>query len=133
MVPMEFQQGSQASSCVEAWNSAFLSSCKMGVRPPVDFRWGTWAFTKGATGESNLPSCCDGIVSVPYMSLQGNQASSRVEGELGVFSGFFFFFLSSDGKIPYELRRGSQGTTRVASGKLVLLLRCESHLGMPLQ
>ena len=38
---IEFQQGIQASSCVEALNSAFLSCCKRGsfLRPPVEFRW----------------------------------------------------------------------------------------------
>ena len=35
-VPMELQQGSQASSRVETWNSTFLSRCKMGVRLPVE-------------------------------------------------------------------------------------------------
>ena len=35
-VLMEFQQGSQALSHVETWNSAFLSMCKMGVRLPVE-------------------------------------------------------------------------------------------------
>ena len=34
-VPMEFQQGSQASSRAEAWNSASLSRFKRGVRLPV--------------------------------------------------------------------------------------------------
>ena len=35
--PMEFQQGSQASSRVETWNSASLSSCKRVIRLPVKF------------------------------------------------------------------------------------------------
>ena len=35
-VPMGFQQGSQASSCVETWKSALLSRCKTGVRLPVE-------------------------------------------------------------------------------------------------
>ena len=52
--PIEFRQGSRASSPDEAWNSAFLSSCKRGVRPPVELRGGTWAFSRGATGKSDL-------------------------------------------------------------------------------
>ena len=36
--------------------------------------------------ESELPSCCEGILESPFESLQGNQAFSRVEGELGVLS-----------------------------------------------
>ena len=35
-IPTEFQQGSQASSRVETWNSTFLSRYKMGVRLPVE-------------------------------------------------------------------------------------------------
>lgn len=78
--PIEFHQRNQASSDFEAWNSVFLSSCKRGVSPPVDLRWGTWAFSRGATGESGLPLCCEGILAVPLESVQGNQALSHVEG-----------------------------------------------------
>ena len=35
-VPMEFQQGSQASFRVQTWKSAFLSSCQSSVRLPVE-------------------------------------------------------------------------------------------------
>ena len=34
-VPMEFSQGSKASSCVETCKSAFLSSCNSSIRLPV--------------------------------------------------------------------------------------------------
>ena len=34
--PIEFEQWSQALSPVETWNSAFPSSCKRVVRPPVE-------------------------------------------------------------------------------------------------
>ena len=36
-VPMEFQQGTQASSRVETWNSAPLSMFQRGVRLPVEW------------------------------------------------------------------------------------------------
>ena len=36
--PMAFVQGSQALSRVEAWNSAFLLSCKRDMRPPFELR-----------------------------------------------------------------------------------------------
>ena len=36
--PMEFQQGSQALSRVETWNSVSLSRWKRGERPPVELR-----------------------------------------------------------------------------------------------
>ena len=45
--PIKVQQGSQASLGVEAWNSAFLSSCQRAVRPLVEFRWGNGAFSRG--------------------------------------------------------------------------------------
>ena len=36
-VPMEFQQGTQASSRVETWNSTFLLRFQRGVRLPVEW------------------------------------------------------------------------------------------------
>ena len=35
-VPKEFQHGSQFTSHVETWKSAFLSSCKSSVKLPVE-------------------------------------------------------------------------------------------------
>ena len=55
-------------------------------RPPVEFRWGTWVFSRVATGESDLPSFFERILGVPVESVKWNQALSRVEGELGVLS-----------------------------------------------
>ena len=55
-------------------------------RPPVEFRWGTWVFSRVATGESDLPSFFERILGVPFESVKWNQALSRVEGELGVLS-----------------------------------------------
>ena len=77
---MQFQTGSQISICVEAWNSAFLSSCKRGFRPPVELNWGPGAFLKFATRVSVLPSCCELTLGVPFESVPGNQALSRVDG-----------------------------------------------------
>ena len=45
---------SQASSSVEAWNSAFLSSCARGVRAPVEFWSGIWASSRGSAWETGL-------------------------------------------------------------------------------
>ena len=36
--PITFVQGSEASSRVEAWNSAFVSSCKRAMEPPFKLR-----------------------------------------------------------------------------------------------
>ena len=66
----------------------FLSSCKRGVRPPVEFRRGIWAFSRGSAGESSLPSCFEGILGVPLEKVQGNQDLSGAEGELGVLFPF---------------------------------------------
>ena len=81
---IEFQQGIQASSCVEALNSAFLSSCTKAVRSPVELSWETWAFSRDATRESDLSSHCEGILGVPFESMQDNKALFRLEGILSV-------------------------------------------------
>ena len=83
-LPIKLQLASQALSGVEAWNSAFLSSCQRGVRPPVEFRRGIWASSRGLAWESGLPSCCEGILSFPLQQVQGNQDLYGAEGELGV-------------------------------------------------
>ena len=85
-VPTYFQQGTQALSHVEAWNSTFFLSCKRVVRLPVELRLGTWALSRVATGESDLPLCYERKLGVPFESLQENQALYRVEGELTVIS-----------------------------------------------
>ena len=84
--PIEFQQMSQASSPVEAWNSALPLSCRRGVRSPVQFSHGTWNFPRGATGESDIPLYCEGILGAPFESVQGNEALSRIERDLAVLS-----------------------------------------------
>ena len=52
-----FETVSQVLTCVEAWNSAFLSSCQRGFRPPADLNLGPGALYGLATGASELPSC----------------------------------------------------------------------------
>ena len=49
----------QASSPFEALNSAHLSKCQRDVRPPVQKRWRTMAFSRISTGDSDVPSSCD--------------------------------------------------------------------------
>ena len=41
--------------CVEAWNSAFLSSFQRGFRPPSELNLGPGALIGLATGSSELP------------------------------------------------------------------------------
>ena len=81
---IQVQLGSQASSGVEAWNSAFLSSCPMGGSAPVEFRQGIWAFSRGSARETGLPSYCEGILGAPLEPVQWNEDLSRAEGALGV-------------------------------------------------
>jgi len=49
-------------------------------------RRGTWILSRGAKGESDLPSYCEGILGVTIEALQGNPALSLVEWGLGVLS-----------------------------------------------
>ena len=59
---MPFQTGCLVSTCVEAWNSAFLLSCQRGFRPPGELNLGPGALHKLATRASELPSCCELIL-----------------------------------------------------------------------
>ena len=66
--------------------------------PPVELRRGTWAFSRGATGASDLHSCvrgdsgfysrrCSGIR--PYLELERNSVSFRLAaGTTGFLSRF---------------------------------------------
>ena len=108
--------GSQASSHFEAWNFTCLSSGKSGVRLPVELRRGTWFFSRVSTRESELPLWCERILGVPLKSVQGNQAISRVERELGVLSNCV-----RNGKVLHEFQ-----------GETGLLLRCEGKVGISL-
>ena len=58
-VCMPFQTGIQVSTCVEAWNSAFLSSCQTVFRLPGELNLGPGVLYELATGTSELPSCCE--------------------------------------------------------------------------
>ena len=46
--------GSQVSTCVEAWNSAFLSSCQRGFRPPAELNFVLGAVFRLTTRASEL-------------------------------------------------------------------------------
>ena len=50
---------SQASSSFETLKSACLSSCQRDVRPPVQMRRGLKAFSRVATGDSDIHSSCE--------------------------------------------------------------------------
>ena len=70
-VSVELEQGSQASSCVEAWNSAFLSSCSWGVRPLVELYLEPAASSGGCSRCVSHPACCDFIPKCHLKSCPG--------------------------------------------------------------
>ena len=64
---------SQASTPFKVLNSVFLSSCQRAVRLPVEMRWGTRAFSRVSTGDSDIPSCCEVKDEPAFKAMQGNQ------------------------------------------------------------
>ena len=67
------EQGSQASSCVEARGSACLSSCLWSVRPLVEVYFERVAFSRGCNQGVSAPSCCDFILLITLEEVPGNQ------------------------------------------------------------
>ena len=65
---------SQASSPLEAMNSAHLSMCQKDVRPSVQMRWRTMAFSRVSTGDSVITSSCEMKYEPAFKPLQGNPA-----------------------------------------------------------
>ena len=65
---------SQASLPVEILNSADLSKSQMDVRPSVQKRLRTMAFSIFSTGDSVIPSSCEMKYEPAFKPLQGNPA-----------------------------------------------------------
>ena len=65
---------SQASSPFEALNSAHLLKTKMDVRPFLQKRLRTMAFSRVSTGDSDIPSSCEMKYEPAFKTLQGNPA-----------------------------------------------------------
>ena len=65
---------SQASSPFEARNSVHLSTCQKVVRPSVQKRWSTKAFSRVSKGYSVIPSSCEMKYEPAFKPLQGNPA-----------------------------------------------------------
>ena len=68
-------------------------------------------------GLSVLLSCCELILGVTFESLQGNEALSRVDGDIGVFL--------NGGTTP--------GVPLEFQGETCLRLRCDRNIGIHLQ
>ena len=65
---------SQASSNFEAMNSVHLSMCQKDVRPSVQKRLRTMAFSRVSTGDSDNPSSCEMKEEPAFKALQGKPA-----------------------------------------------------------
>ena len=76
---------SQASSPFEAMNPAHLSMCQKDVRPSVQKRRNTMAFSRVSTGDSVIPSSCEMKYEPAFRPLQGNRPSFE-SGHHGVHS-----------------------------------------------
>ena len=61
---------SQASIPFEAFNSAHLSKCQRDVRPSVQKRLRTVAFSSVSIGDSDIPSSCEMKDEPAFMALQ---------------------------------------------------------------
>ena len=74
MVFLSIFTKSQASSTFEAMNSAHISMSQKDVRPFVQKRGRTMAFSTVSTGDSVIPSFCEMKYETAFKPLQGNLA-----------------------------------------------------------
>ena len=88
-----------------------------GISLPVELRQGSWAFSRGATGESEIISCCEGILVLPFnrcweisFNLEVNRTRCR-----------------------FDLWQEAWGSSRVSIYETGLLVRCEEKVGIPLE
>ena len=65
---------SQASSPFETLNSAHLSKSQMDVKPSVQKRFRTMAFSRVSTGDSDIPSSCEMKDEPAFKALHGKPA-----------------------------------------------------------
>ena len=65
---------SQGSSPFEALNSAHLSKSQMDVRPSVQKRLRSMAFSRVSTGDSDIPTSCEMKDEPAFKALQGKPA-----------------------------------------------------------
>ena len=112
--------GPQDSSRVAAGNSGFLSSCDRNLREPPELPKGSQASFRVSRGNS----------ATTLESLQGNLASSRIEGGMSCFFSSCGrkpgYLLNCDGDLrePLVLPKGSQAPFRVVRGNLGLISNC---------
>ena len=98
----------QALSPFEPLNSACLSTCQRHVRPPVEMRHGSTAFSRVSTGDSDIPSSCEMTDKPAFKTFQGNSA----------------FFQVRASPSPFHLRQQTQDPSTIPIAERSLLLRC---------
>ena len=126
-VPAELEQESQASSCVEEWNSACLSSCSRGDRLLVELYLESAVFFGGSTGVSVTLCIVTSFTGLHSKRCPGIGFLSRADREIGVFGNvappmtlrleFFHetgLILRCDGKagIPFQTKQGNRPSCR---------------------
>ena len=84
-VSVQLEQESQASSCVEEWNSACLSSCSRGDRLLVELYLESAVFSGGSTGVSVTLRIVTSFTGLHSKRCPGIGFLSRVDREIGVF------------------------------------------------
>ena len=108
---------SQASSPFEALNSGHHSKSQMDVRPSVQKRLRTMAFSTVSTEDSDIPSSYEMKDEPAFKALQGKPA--------------FYWLRASPG--PLYLRQKTQSRSHIPISEGRLLLRCLWKAGLPLQ
>ena len=109
---------------------------------------GNQAISRGAKGDSDFPSCCEGKLGIPFELLQWNQALSRFEGGIGVLSTSSrklgvplkvqlvrqaFSESEGDVGIPLELKLWNRPSSPNEVGNTALLLSCGGKFKFPFE
>ena len=89
-VSAELEQESQASSCVEEWNSSCLSSCSRVARLLVELYLEPAAVSGRCNWGVSASSCCDCILRVTFEEVPRHRVTFEEvprhrEGEIGFF------------------------------------------------
>ena len=111
-----FKKG-EASSPFEALDSTCLLRWQRDVRPPVQMRRGTRAFSRVSTGDSDIPSSSEMKEKTAFKPLQGNPALFPVRAS----------------RCPFHLRQQTQRPSYIPIVEGSLLLSFLWKFGLPLQ
>ena len=107
LVFLSFFMKGQGSSPFEALNSAQFSMCQRDVRPSVQKRWRTMAFSRVSTGDSVICSSYEMKAEPAFKPLQGKPA----------------LFLVRVSRGPFHLRQKTQSRSHIPISEGRLLLR----------